>query len=310
MPISQTRAQAHIGEWRAKLSKSDYPHRHGWPPFLFHHAPLENAVRILQECQLRSRNDPARESPLDVAEQRVLQTRSESHDFVRFYFRPRNPTQYWIEGIRRPEDRNKDFGANAHAPILVMFCFDAVTLLSRSGTAFSDMNMQRRSAKFGDNEEFFGSILFDKVYHEGSFKKGEAITSYRCAEVLAQSPVLLPGVLKRLVFRSAPERDTLLRKLGSDGERWRELCGISQAMNTFEKNFPFVQSVWLNENGLYFTLNPRKDSKTIHLKVSVKDQRGSRFSNIARMIFSLIRGMEGLGGAASITKGKSPPGDI
>src|SRR5690606_40485263 len=54
-----------------------------WPECLFHHAPLENAVAILQTGMLRSRNDPDNALLRDVAARDVNAARAHAHNSVR-----------------------------------------------------------------------------------------------------------------------------------------------------------------------------------------------------------------------------------
>jgi ssDNA thymidine ADP-ribosyltransferase, DarT len=117
MALSAVEAEAHIRKWEQNLDQKYYAHRKHWPSRLFHHAPLENAVQILVEGVLRSRSDPDIQLARDVAGAGVIDAREEAHKFVRFYFRPRTPTQFHIEGIRKTEECEFSF----QAPVLVMF---------------------------------------------------------------------------------------------------------------------------------------------------------------------------------------------
>lgn len=170
MPLSEGEVDAHIEKWESALAAGSYPHRRYWPSRLFHHSPIENAVRILNEGYIRARRDPENAVQRDVAGRNVINLRHDAHDFVRFYFRPKTPTQFHIEGIRK-EDECEEFGV--HAPILIMFVFRAKPILTNAGTRFSDENMQRGSALVGDDLGFFRTIPFEKVYQEGGFAWGQ-----------------------------------------------------------------------------------------------------------------------------------------
>src|SRR5258708_21865845 len=124
MALTLSRIDRHIAEWVGKLSTGAFLHRSQWPPRLFHHSPIENAAQILKAGQLLSRNDSNGRRKLDVADTSVIQNRDRAHQFARLYFRPRTPTQYHIEGVRKiGEYYNAD--PNAHAPTLVMLIFDS-----------------------------------------------------------------------------------------------------------------------------------------------------------------------------------------
>jgi len=141
MGITRRRADRHIDEWQTKLGQSFTPHRAQWPSRLFHHTPIENAAIILTQQKLLSRIDSEAHRKRDVAGAAVIQNRDRAHQFGRLYFRPRTPTQYWIEGIRKAGDYwNND--PQAHAPTLLMLIFDARKILTQDRVRFSTGNMQ------------------------------------------------------------------------------------------------------------------------------------------------------------------------
>jgi len=39
--------EEHISEWKEKLGRGQYSGRKVWPDYLYHHAPIENAVEII-----------------------------------------------------------------------------------------------------------------------------------------------------------------------------------------------------------------------------------------------------------------------
>lgn len=255
---------AHIMEWELRLHSVYRPYRDKWPSRLFHHAPLENAALMLKDGNLRSRNDPSNRKTVDVAAAGVIDNRSVAHNYSRLYFRPRTPTQWHIEGIRKPGECS--YGDSSHAPILVMFIFDARSILTTPGVRFSDRNMQLNYATTGDTEEFFSSIPFDKVFHEGATSDRSTIDA-RCAEVLAPSPMKLAGALQWIYCRSAAERDTLLHFLGDHADRWRGRIQISDDLLVFEKKYVFVEEVSIDQDGVVGAFNPRRDRQKIHVAV-------------------------------------------
>lgn len=269
MGLTPAAVDAHLARWRRALESPHYPHRKHWPARLYHHAPLENAVDILREGVLRSRNDPRNMRRRDVAAPGVIDARSHAHNSVRLYFRPKTPTQYHIEGIRRDADRTYE----AHAPVLVMFTLDARTILTREDVRFSDRNMQLGSAHPGDDQAYFDAIPFEKVYSEGP-NNDRSVINARCAEVMTTSPLELDGCLREIYLRSEPERDTLLHMLGRDRHRWARFCNISDALKVFQKDFAFVKEVGLTPEGVTFVLNPRRDRQSLDVKIDVHDQDG------------------------------------
>ncbi len=270
MALSEEFVAQHIRRWEETLTTQFYSYRRGWPSRLFHHAPLENAALILREGVLRSRNDPNNRKQRDVAAPGVIDNRAQAHSRVRLYFRPKTPTQYNIEGIRKTGECPN--GEETHAPVLVMFVLDARSVLTRGDVLVSDQNMQRAAAVAAATEEHFSRIPFEKVYHEGGFGGDDSIKYYRCAEVLPTSPLPLDGCLREVCFRSEPERETLLTMLGDARAKWAPLCHVSDTLKVFEKRFTFVEAIELTNEGVVFALNHRWDRGKIDIRIRAWDE--------------------------------------
>lgn len=272
MALTATFIEDHIGKWEAELDKPWYSYRRNWPSRLFHHAPIENAVELLKDGNLRSRNDPSNRRPRDVAAVAVINTREYAHNFARLYFRPTTPTQWHIEGIRKQGECS--FGENSHAPVLIMFVFDARKVLLSDGVKFSDRNMQAATAEPQDSETYFATIPFEKVFHVGPTGGDKSIREHRCAEVLAASPLPLLTTLQWIYCRTLAERETLCDMLGDNVRVWSNKIVVSNDLSVFERKYVFVEYVGIVENGLVFELNPREDQKPISIKVVATDSTG------------------------------------
>lgn len=264
--------RAHIARWENELQNPYNPHRAKWPRRLFHHSPLENVVKILNEGVLRSRSDPANQRQYDVAGAGVIDARVEAYNFVRLYFRPNTPTQYHIEGIRRAAEC--EFGAQAHAPMLVMLLLKAEHVLTQPDVQFSDRNMQADNVNRGNTEEFFSNIPFRMVFHEGGIGGVREIIAHRCAEVLATSPLNLHTALEAICFRSQAEKITAITLLGVGAARWQDRMWVSDDLKLFGRKFPFVKEATMTRAGLIMSINPRHDMAPIDLKVLVRNHVG------------------------------------
>jgi hypothetical protein len=111
-----------------------------WPDYLFHFTDIRNAVSILREGALLSRQEATERGVMvtDNASQEIIsQTDDKWQDHVRLYFRPRTPTQYRNEGFR-PSDQRE---LGAHCPVPVYFLFDSFQVLSREDSLFSGGNL-------------------------------------------------------------------------------------------------------------------------------------------------------------------------
>jgi hypothetical protein len=272
MALTAKFIEDHITKWETTLTSPFRPYRSKWPSRLFHHAPIENAVKIMLDGNLRSRDDPANQRIKDVAAPGVIDARNHAHGSARLYFRPRTPTQYHIEGIRKKGECQ--YGDEAHAPVLVMMVFNSRNILALPDVKFCDRNMQLGNAEPAASEDYFSKIPFEKVFHDGGIGGDRSIVEHRCAEVLAQSPLPLKNNLQWIYCRTAAERDTLLYLLSDKRAEWAALIHISDDLLLFERRHVFVETVFLTSNGINFQLSPRADLKNVSLSVFAWNDNG------------------------------------
>lgn len=284
MALSPSLIEEHITAWTRRLAGTSWPYRRHWPRRLFRHEPVQNAVQVLRACQLLSRQEVRARGidHLDIADSNVINTRDDAYEFVRLYFRPRNPTQYRIEGVRRPEEcPNND--PQRQAAVLVMLAFDAKTVLTRPGVRFSDGNMQAQGGRthVGDDDRFFRGIDFEMVYHEGSFdpqsQRGWDIRRARNAEVLAPSPLFLDEqCLPSVICRTPAERATLLFLLGAQAPAWSGRILVEPTPGIFFREMAFIESVEADSKGVTVGFNARRDNQPVRVSLSIEDENGRR----------------------------------
>src|SRR5690348_3489356 len=99
MGLTRGAADRHIETWIENLALTN---KSRWPKHLFRHEPLQNAVQVLKSGRLLSRHQAEAVEHVDIAPPAIIHSRNNAHRFGRLYFRPRTPTQFHIEGIRRP----------------------------------------------------------------------------------------------------------------------------------------------------------------------------------------------------------------
>lgn len=265
LPLSNI--ETHIATWQTALKKTSRPHRSNWPARLFRHEPLENAAAILRQGELRSRAAAEGEIVLDIAPDEIINLTDAGHQLVRLYFRPRTPTQYRIEGVRKPSE----FYKGKHAPTLCMMLFSAKKILSRQDVQFSSGNVQHSSSVIHGNLAGFDEIDFASVYHEGPFNTSDPanhdLVRKRCAEVLCPNPLLLDEALQAIMCRSHAERQTLMTYLGDQAGDWAHKIKIFSEAGLFCADYAYVESVDISPGGLKVKFHPRKDGATVNVEV-------------------------------------------
>jgi len=274
MALSEECIDKHIKEWERTLSSSRYPWTSKWPSRIFRHDPLENIVQILESGELLSRNDSDEIRTRDIAARDVINSTIEPHQFVRLYFRPRTPTQYHVEGIRKTAECYQ----TDTSCLIGLMIFQSRNLLSRQDVRFSDMNMQSSAVSVGNSENFFEeNIDFSSVYHHGWQGSSDDVRRMRCAEVLLQSPLSIHECLQYIYCRTNAERDTLLYLLAQrTADYWRDKILVSDDMKLFEREYCFVDDVHITQKGVVANLSPRKDNKNISIDISISNTERSQ----------------------------------
>lgn len=268
MPISLVDAQVHIEQWQKKMAQSRAPYRQFWPKFLFRHEDIVNAASVLRSGVLLSRTSASETGFENIAAHDIVNTNNRAHDFARLYFRPRTPTQFHVEGIRRVAE----YYHGVHAPVLVMFVFSADRVLVRPGTQFSDGNMQSPQTSMGNDGNFFSRIDFESVYHSFPLTDNNKATVVRarCAEVLVGSPLPLDGHLSAVLCRSSAERNYFLHLLGPEiATKWAKRIYVHAEPGIFEKRWAYVDTVDALADGFAFTFHARSDGSPCDFKVKI-----------------------------------------
>lgn len=219
------------------------PSRQWWPDYLFHFADLANAINIIKDGQLESRSR-GRMATDSASSQIIGQTEEEWKGYVRLYFRPRTPTLYHNEGFR---PRASLTSLQAHCPMPVYFLFDAVELLTRQTTKFSDGNLAAAGCNVGEDAAFFKAIPFEKVYHDSWLDEFEKrnIVYHRHAEVLVPDVLDLTN-LKGIICRTEAELRTLRHLL--NGRLFRKFAQRTRTKpELFHQRWTFVETAELEQ---------------------------------------------------------------
>jgi hypothetical protein len=260
---------AHIANLKNQswLSKSQY----WWPDFLFHFTDIQNAVSVLKQGTLFSRNK-AKELGLmatDNASPSVMAgTGDKWKNYVRLYFRPRTPTQYQNEGFR-PLGQRK---LGAHCPVPIVFLFDAKQILIRATTLFSEGNLAANAAT-GESAAFLASIPFQKVYHSSPLGDDEkrSIIFHRHAEIIVPDSLELSS-LKSIWCRSQAEFETLNHLLPRKiSQRWAKKIGVGNKLLLFYACWPFIEKADLTTTAISFSFNPCQTSGPFMAKFEIQE---------------------------------------
>lgn len=215
-----------------------------WPEYAYHFTDIENAVGILSEGLLYSRYDAKRLNLMrnDNASRQVIDmTSSGAVMDVRFYFRPKTPTQYHNEGYKHPDLRYSG-DTNANVPVPVFFVFDLATLLN-TGVKFSEMSQAGYGTRLCETPDEFAEFNFDQIYKNGYMENPEEEKRYRQAEIVTRGPFEIDTCLKGILCRNECEKITLLNLLRAKSiksyDKYKNIIKVHRK-DLFECNGLFV----------------------------------------------------------------------
>lgn len=242
--------------------------RSWWPLYVFHFAELKNAVSILESGSLACRNQNLMK--VDTASPDVIgNTGNEWKAYARFYFRPRTPTQYQVEGFR-PVGQFGSLGKHCPMPFILMF--EAADVVTRATTAFSTGNMGVGTPQVGHDANFFEALPFERIYHEGPMPQEtkSSIKYHRCAEVLVPGALDLDAV-KYICCRSDAEYQTLWNSLSANTRtKFQNRFTVGANPHVHFRYWTFVESVTLEEALVTFRFNPSTITPgPFHAKVTI-----------------------------------------
>jgi Ca2+-binding EF-hand superfamily protein len=149
-----------------------------WGGSVYHFSHIENAVDIIKNRTIKSRNKATIKGD---AAGNVVHRRQDAHDYVRFYFRPNTPTQFYNEylgknkgdGYKSKEgdwvswyDRAKELG-HPKCPIPIFFRFSLQEVLFNAGKTccISNGNMQTTATSFGIIDNMIHKFNFDDLFY-------------------------------------------------------------------------------------------------------------------------------------------------
>lgn len=258
--------------------------RKWWVDFLFHFTDIKNAVSVLNSGFLFSRDEVERRRIgfTDSASSEIIdRTDATLTDYVRFYFRPRTPTQYRNEGFR---PLNQLF-QGAHCPVPIYFLFDIREIISLNDTRFSSGSLARREHNLFTTADKFTQLPFRNIYHNTSFspENRERIINARHAEVIYPKRISL-DYLKYICCRSQAEYETLYNLLSPSPvvwNRWKSKVRIRHPHLLFHKRWLHVEEVGLKKESIDINFNlPDENERKYHgpfkIRVDIKDQLMSK----------------------------------
>lgn len=144
--------------------------RSNWAGYVYHFTHLTNALEIIKNRQIASRNLAMKGAKFSDAAGSVVNRRHDAHDYARFYFRPQTPTQFYNECLGKDYLSDKyDQALNlglpkCPIPVFFKFSIDEIFKNQFDKCFISNGNLQTNWARIGTVSEMYNLFDFDDVY--------------------------------------------------------------------------------------------------------------------------------------------------
>ena len=189
-----------------------------WKGYVYHFTHVENAVSILQEEKLKSRNSCHQFSD-SAGANLIANTREDVKKFARFYFRPKTPTQWHNEGLGKRKGN-----IYALCPVPIFFRFNLERILKTHGNkcAVSNGNLAANSFYYGNSKTFVEQFFdFGNVYSTLHNVGKEAFLRASQQEFIVHnylnfSELNLEDI--SIICRTHEDKETLLNLIGRESK--------------------------------------------------------------------------------------------
>lgn len=252
--------------------------------YIYHFTDIRNAASILNTGKILSRNKAKELNVMlndNAAESVISGTGVHVKDYVRFYFRPKTPTQYRNEGIMsKTEIENSDF--KAHCPVPVFFLFNSWEILGLEEVYFSQETLARHySVDLYNSVTEFEQLPFDLIFHNRSLYNNpnkSAIISHRHAEVVVKDEFTIDK-LKYIYVRSLPEKEFLLSMLDPEIRiRYEEIILVDNKKNYFYGSRAYLIDSTIDSKSISLKFNPGNSDPEFEVRMEIFDSEKGAYT--------------------------------
>lgn len=269
-----------------------------WAGYAYHFTHIDNAVKIIREGKIKSRN---KAQQLSDSAGNVVWSNLKPHNYARFYFRPHTQTQFYNEFLGVDIDngyKNKmgewhSFYDSEYSildfpkcPIPIYFAFPLNDIIQTYQVKISSGNMQRKATKFGYIHEMYNRFNFNDLFIYPGYSKEDwrKYRNYAQQELLIESEFDFTDLNNfKIVCCNEQHRQLLIDLLGADSIS--HISKIKVDSSFFRNENPDV-SITSNKNSFsiitnrkaegYFEVNFSNSEDINDLEGDVIDKKGNR----------------------------------
>jgi hypothetical protein len=243
---------------------------------VFHFSHLENAVSIIQQAAIKSR---AAATFKDSAGSGIIaQTDNERKEYARFYFRPKTPTQHYVENLGRAEDSIAKIHSDPLCPVPVFFIFPLEEIIDSIDWSVSIGSLASPQVEYGNTIDILSRFDFDGVYKQlGEISANRFIVASQ-QEFLVKDELNLSNVDYRLGVQNEQAKQSLLTML-NDNQTWESRIIIDATL--YQNENPRVKIAQSSstfyaslskKHGGHFILQNSSEKEWKHIKGKISDQ--------------------------------------
>ncbi|QIL42380.1 DUF4433 domain-containing protein [Pedobacter sp. HDW13] len=189
----------------------------GKPLNIYHFTHIENAISIIKQGTIKSRNSA---SFKDSAGSGIIaQTLHERKAYARFYFRPKTPTQYYVENLGRGQDSVNRIGSDPICPVPVFFILPLDQVMDQADWKVSIGSLSAAQVEYGNTAEIISRFDFDGVYRQFGEISNDRFTVSAHQEFLVKDSLDISLVPFHLGVQNIAAKETLLALL--DDAQWK-----------------------------------------------------------------------------------------
>ncbi|MFP3591337.1 DarT ssDNA thymidine ADP-ribosyltransferase family protein [Chryseobacterium sp. SIMBA_038] len=245
-------------------------------PMIYHFSHLNNAVSIIREKAIKCRGSAVF---LDSAGSGIIsQTIDDRKDFARFYFRPKTPTQYYIENLGRGNESLEKIGSDPICPVPVFFVIPLKEALEQDWNV-SIGSLASPQTEYGKDIEILKKFDFEGVYQNMPPLSWQRFRIASHQEFLLKDQLDLSDCNFDLVVQNESAKESLLSMLGDLAPRYRSKIKIDEsfyngdnAQIKIDKNSDQIKaSITIPHDGT-FILQHSSTSEWHSIKSAIKSQ--------------------------------------
>lgn len=190
---------------------------------IYHFSHLENAVTIIKEQQIKSRQLANFKDSAGAGI--ISQTLEDRKQYARFYFRSHTPTQYYVENWGRGQYSLDHINGEPVCPVPVFFIIPIDEIIESVNWKVSLGTMASHNVQYGNTFDIVSKFDFDSLYKMKSDVDHDRYMAASHQEFLVKDSLHLDRINYRLAVQDSEARNALLIML-NDYEKWEPLISI------------------------------------------------------------------------------------